>query len=307
MEIRSFRMLRHFLRASQTGNFHKAAKAESISQTGLTKSIQQLERTLGVPLFERSRKGVSLTSFGEALHVRAKRIEAECNFIERETEEMLNGQGCELTIAAGSIWSSLLLPRIVSEIQQSWPNSSFIVLRSSGSQFPALFASGEIDVGLGALDSIVASGEKLAEDFVYERIAEIATAFFAHKSHPLHDQAEVTAEQLCSFPWAVFRSDPELNKRVSAYFALKGLGQPRTILTSDSVSGVMETLRTTHMITCLPAPLQTIATLFDVSPLPAGHSPWKFQTGIMYRTANAGYPLFEELVKRLRREVGRTR
>ena len=305
MKIRSFRMLKHFLRASQTRNFHRAAKAESITQTALTKSIQQLEQALGVPLFERSRKGVSLTGFGEALYVRAKRIEAECNLIEREMEEMLNGRGGELTIAAGSIWSSLLLPRIVSEFQQNWPNSRFTVMRSSGSQFPDLFARGEIDVGLGALDSIIGSGEKLAEEFVYEPISEIETSFFAHMSHPLHVQAEVTTRQLCNYPWAVFRSDPELNKRISAYFALKGLGQPHTFLTSDSISCVMETLRTTHMITCLPAPLHSIATLFGVSPLPTNHSPWKFQTGIMFRAANAGYPLFEELVGRLRQDVGR--
>ena len=303
MKIRSLRMLKHFLRACQTRNFHKAAKAEAITQTALTKSIQQLERTLGVTLFERSRRGVALTRFGEALLVRAKRVEAECKLIEREIEEMLTRRDGELTIAAGSIWSSLLLPRIIAELRQSWPNSSFTIVRSSGSQFPGLFARDEIDVGLGALDSIIGTEETLAKEFAYEPISEIETSFFAHGSHPLHGPAAISADQLRIYPWAVFRFDPELNKRIGAYFALKGLDQPHTFLTSDSVSGVMEALRNTQMITCLPAPLASIAKLFGVAPLPVDHSPWKFQTGIMYRSANVGYPLFDDFVARLRRDA----
>ena len=303
MKIYSLRMLRHFLRASQTRNFHQAAKAEAITQTALTKSIQQLENALGVTLFDRSRRGVLLTRFGDALLVRAKRVEAECKYIEREIGEMRSGRDGELTIAAGSIWSSLLLPRIISELQKGWPNSSFTILRSSGSQFPGLFARDEIDVGLGALDSIIGSGKTLAEEFVYEPISEIETAFFACGSHPLHGKASVSAEQLGMYPWAFFRSDPELNRRISAYFALQGLDQPHTFLTSDSVSGVMEALRNTNLITCLPTPLSSIATLFGVAPLPTNHSPWKFQTGIMYRSAIVGYPLFENLVARLRRDA----
>ena len=304
MKIRSLRMLRHFLRASQTRNFHQAAKAEAISQTALTKSIQQLEQTLGVTLFDRSRRGVSLTRFGKALLVRAKRVEAECNFIEREIEEMLNGRDGELTIAAGSVWSSLLLPRVISELQSSWPNSSFTIMRSSGSQFPDLFSRDEIDVGIGALNSIIGSGTALAEEFVYEPISELNTSFFAHRSHPLHNQASVSTSQLGVYPWAVFRSDPELNSRIGAFFALRGLDRPHTFLTSDSVSGVMEALRNTQLITCLPSALNSIATLFGVAPLHTAESPWRFQTGIMYRSASVGYPLFDDLLARLRKNTG---
>ena len=54
--------------ASVTG----AAKVVNRSQTSVTKSIQDLEHQLGVSLFDRTPKGVSLTAFGDALMPRAE-------------------------------------------------------------------------------------------------------------------------------------------------------------------------------------------------------------------------------------------
>lgn len=101
MRIGSIRMLRHFIAASQTGNIHRAAKTQSLTQSAITKSIKQLEEGLGVPLFDRSSTGVSLTSYGHALYARAKRVEAECELIEKELSEMASGHAGRLTIGAG--------------------------------------------------------------------------------------------------------------------------------------------------------------------------------------------------------------
>lgn len=302
MEIRSIRMLRHFAEACRTGNLHQAAKARSLTQSAITKSIQQLEDDLGVRLFDRTTRGVTRTTFGQALYARVRRIEAECDLIEKEISEMAAGHAGRLTIGAGSVWSSMFLPRVLSRLHGDRPSAEFTVVRSSGARFVEQFERGEIDVGLGALDSFINYAGELPDDFVCEPLSEISTAFFAHRDHPLHRLPCATPEDLRGFPSAVFRVDQELQGRIGAYFMLRGLKQPHPALISDSISGVMETLKVSTMITCLPSPLGQIAASFDVLPIRTQESPWTFTSGILYRKSGAAYPLLDELIKALRSE-----
>jgi LysR family transcriptional regulator of gallate degradation len=64
----SFRHARIVLAVARNASVTGAAKAINRSQTSVTKSIQDLERDLGVTLFDRSPRGVSLTAYGETLY-----------------------------------------------------------------------------------------------------------------------------------------------------------------------------------------------------------------------------------------------
>ncbi|TDJ29610.1 MAG: LysR family transcriptional regulator [Gammaproteobacteria bacterium] len=66
------RQARIFLAVANAASVTGAAKVVNRSQTSVTKSIQDLEQQLGVSLFNRIPKGVSLTAFGEALIPRAE-------------------------------------------------------------------------------------------------------------------------------------------------------------------------------------------------------------------------------------------
>jgi len=60
------RLIRYFTVVAEHGNFHRAAAALRTAQPSLSRQIQQLERLLGVRLFERTRRGSHLTAAGEA-------------------------------------------------------------------------------------------------------------------------------------------------------------------------------------------------------------------------------------------------
>ena len=298
--LRSLRMLTHFLAASRASNLHRAAKMVSVSQSALSKSLQQLETDLGVKLFDRSVRGVTLTKYGEALHERASRVEAECALIEREINEMASGRAGSLSIGAGAAWSSVRLPKILVALQESRPSARFTVLRSSGPQFAEQFANGEIDIGLGSLDAITQN----EDEYACEPLSMIETHFLAHRNHDLHRQSHVSLEELSNYPWSMFRLDQELHKRIGTLFDSNRLSRPAPVLTADSVTTVLETLRLSKMITCLPTPLLSLAKSFDVEPLPVGISPWTFRSGVVYRKASLGYPLLDEMLNALHQQFG---
>ena len=72
MQSIGIRQARVFLAVADALSVTRAAKALNRSQTSVTKSLHDLEHQLGVELFDRSSKGVSLTAFGECLLPRAR-------------------------------------------------------------------------------------------------------------------------------------------------------------------------------------------------------------------------------------------
>ncbi|MBR2801410.1 MAG: LysR family transcriptional regulator [Erysipelotrichaceae bacterium] len=66
--------LKYFLSVADTGSFTKAARRNYISHNAIMKHINSLEQELGVPLFERSRSGVSLNKAGEVFYQGARRL-----------------------------------------------------------------------------------------------------------------------------------------------------------------------------------------------------------------------------------------
>lgn len=72
MQSIGIRQARVFLAVADSLSVTRAAKSLNRSQTSVTKSLHDLEKQLGVELFDRSSKGVSLTAFGECLLPRAR-------------------------------------------------------------------------------------------------------------------------------------------------------------------------------------------------------------------------------------------
>ena len=66
--------LETFIRAADAGSFNKAAEESYITPTAVIKQINLLESSLGVKLFERSHRGLTLTNAGHSLYQDAKYI-----------------------------------------------------------------------------------------------------------------------------------------------------------------------------------------------------------------------------------------
>jgi len=95
------RQLRHVLALVEHENFRKAAEVLHLSQPSLTKSIQQLERTCGVRLFERRGKSVVPTVFGQLVAETARQVLDALDALTRKINETTNLEAGELAVGAG--------------------------------------------------------------------------------------------------------------------------------------------------------------------------------------------------------------
>ena len=76
--------IRHFAAVAETSSFTKAAMRAAVSQPALSASIAKLEEELGVKLFHRSPKSVTLTPAGRRFHITAQEVLGACNKVKAE-------------------------------------------------------------------------------------------------------------------------------------------------------------------------------------------------------------------------------
>lgn len=288
-------MIEHFLAACRAGSFHAAARDIGITQTAITKSIRELERILGAPLFDRSVKGVLLTVFGEQLQRRAIQIEQQFGFLERELNEMNAGEAGCLRIGAGMVWSDVILPSLLASFSKERPNVEFVIRRSVGSRFQSLLEEGEIDLGLG----LEPSRDDLSPDLVFDPIAEIGTLFLVRQDHPLTRHTAPDLSEIANYPWAMYRLDTIIFDRMRRMFLDQGLTLGGPSFLADSIACVMSFVGQTNHVTCLPTPMLPTAELYNLTALGKVDGP-TFQSGAVYMAAARDYPLMQEILRALR-------
>jgi DNA-binding transcriptional LysR family regulator len=93
-----FRRLEYFVAAAEELNFTHAADRLSVSQPPISKQIHDLEKELGVYLFERRSKGMALTLAGRSFLIDARRILEDCTSSTRKAQRIGRGEIGELVI-----------------------------------------------------------------------------------------------------------------------------------------------------------------------------------------------------------------
>lgn len=144
MEIRHFR---YFLSVARLGHFTRAAEQLGIAPPTLSRQIQDMERQLGVRLFERSQREVCLTAAGEALLPEAE--QAVRQFDAAQLGAQRAGRGdvgrIELGYVASAAFSGLLQQQ-VTRFSQSHPGVVLNIREQPMAESPALVCDGVLDI-----------------------------------------------------------------------------------------------------------------------------------------------------------------
>ena len=138
--------LRYFKMTADTGNLRQAAEKLFISQPSLTLSIQNLEKELGVELFERSRGALSLTFAGQlfydwalnTLHSR-EQLDARIGDIKEEGSHLIR-------LGISPHRSSILLPRILPRFYELFPYSEIFLEEKPTYQLRTMLEEEQLDL-----------------------------------------------------------------------------------------------------------------------------------------------------------------
>lgn len=183
--------LRTFLALSEIKNFTKTAESLHYAQSYVTTQIQQLEEELGVKLFERLGKSITLTSHGTDLVPYARQMtaliqEMKLGFSDHENSRLVIG-------AAESICTDKL-PQILQAFQQQHPGVEFYLQVIDTDDFLPLLEQNLLDLAF-VLDMPVRSPALTTA----MQFAEPVCAFAA-PDHPLARKQQVSVEDFAGLP-----------------------------------------------------------------------------------------------------------
>ncbi|HET8682571.1 MAG TPA: LysR substrate-binding domain-containing protein [Micromonosporaceae bacterium] len=141
--------LRYVLAVAEAGSFTRAAEALYLAQPSLSVQIRKLERELGVSLFERLGREVTLTSAGEAFLEHAR---PALFHVRRAREEAVAVRKLERgRIAIGALPSvaATVLPRVLAAYRAAHPDIEVILAeRNLSSEFEQMVQAGELDLAV---------------------------------------------------------------------------------------------------------------------------------------------------------------
>ncbi len=115
----TLRQFRYFMAVCESGSVAAAARMISIAQSAITKSILELEGSLGMALFARTAKGMALTQAGYRFQASARKVisaVAEAGMLDRGRPEALTGS---LTIGVTSLVAGYYLADLFARFQRS--------------------------------------------------------------------------------------------------------------------------------------------------------------------------------------------
>jgi DNA-binding transcriptional LysR family regulator len=142
------RAWRQFVAVAEELHFGRAALRLHMTQPPVTQAIAQLEKTLGVVLFDRTRRRVALTPAGEALLPDVRELLARALALPARARAAAAGQLGRVRIAFVSTVGFEQLPAWVREFRVLCPEVALELVEATGDVQLEAFARGEIDAGL---------------------------------------------------------------------------------------------------------------------------------------------------------------
>ncbi len=144
---------KHYILAIyEEGSFSKAAQRLYVSQPSLSASVKRIEDKISVPLFDRSTAPVSLTEAGREYIRYALEIQEKERDFERFVSDYTNTLKGTVRIGGSSLFSSFMLPSMISAFNAVYPQVEFEIMEDSTKNLME-------KLGLGTLDIIIDNAE----------------------------------------------------------------------------------------------------------------------------------------------------
>lgn len=203
----TFLQLNYVCEVCDCGSINKAAQNLFVSQSNLSNSISELEKELGIKIFSRCNRGISLTSDGREFIAGIRPIIEQQRRVEKFYSEKNHKSTARVDISSQRYpFCAKAFVQLLNETK----NNSFELAFQETSMDRVIenTSSGKSDCGVIFVSDTTEKFMNrylLGEDIEFNEIKRIRPRVFFSKNHPLVNKNEVHIEDLHKYPYLVFR------------------------------------------------------------------------------------------------------
>lgn len=235
--------LSHLIALADEGRFVAAAEKVHLSQAAFSRSIQSLEHSLGLRLFDRGPRGATQTPAGRIVVERARKLLFDSHCMSRDIELYLKKQIGDLALGVGPFPAATLMPALMPELRRQFPG---VRIRIEVNNW--MFLSQNLKSEL--LDFFVADVRDLPvnPDFEISMLARQFGGFYVRGDHPLLTEKSLTPEAILPFGIATVRLPRPIQSALTNLLGVAGDAVLPIALECDDVALLKQTAMATDTV-----------------------------------------------------------
>ena len=205
------------------GSFKRAADSLYVSQPAVSLQVQNLERQLNVPLFDRGGRRAQLTEAGHLLLHYGDKILALCEETCRALDDLQNLQGGTLIVGASQTTGTYLMPRLIGIFRQRYPQVSVKLQVHSTRRTCWSVANGQLDLA-------IIGGEvppELQDSLDVRPFAEDELVLILPPKHLLNLGDVITREELYQLRFITLDAQSTIRKVIDKILSQYGIDTSR--------------------------------------------------------------------------------
>jgi DNA-binding transcriptional LysR family regulator len=237
--------LRDVVAVAERGSLRGAARHLGLAQPAITRSIREIERELGVALFDRHAKGMTLTHMGEVFVRRASSVQGELRRVREEIDQLRGQTTGRIAVGLSTVTHLALLPRTLAAFRARYPDVFLDIAEGLFPQMQTSIEDGQIDFYVGPLPEV-----QLAKDFAIEKLFDNERLIFGRIGHPLADATSL--RDLVGAQWITTSITVQSDAELAPLFARHGLPPPRVQMQAHSALTMIVASANSDLLTMMP-------------------------------------------------------
>ncbi|MGP9543845.1 LysR substrate-binding domain-containing protein [Psychrobacter sp. AOP7-B1-25] len=191
----SIRQLTAFIKVADNGSFTRASEQMYLTQSAVSGLIKELETGLGIVLFDRTTRQLSLSAVGRHLLPQARRILNEMQLFENEASSLTSLAQGQVRLAVSQFAASSL-PAVIAQFSKEYPNIGVSLLDCSAENLLKHVQDIEVDLGVGTELGIFEAEDDIGADLLYQ----LPFCVVMPDNHALTQRDEITWQDLLETP-----------------------------------------------------------------------------------------------------------
>jgi DNA-binding transcriptional LysR family regulator len=205
----SLRQLQHLVALVEEQSFARAAQRIHLTQPALSRSIQALERDLGILLFDRAARHVTLTSAGKQVLERGRRVLFEARCLKRDVDLIKRHELGEVRFGVGPHAAAIFLAELLVSSRASHPG---LQLNPEVNSWDVLHDKLREE----AIDFFVTDIKSVATDDAVkaQRLPPLGAGWYVGKGHPLQRKRKLSIADVLPYTFAFVPLPEPIARRI---------------------------------------------------------------------------------------------